>query len=546
MPLHLRKRAGIWHYSRTVPADVRGLIAKRHWRFTLGTDSLREAEAKRSEWDAKHQAIIDNVRRMSAGDKIAAIRNLNKPAYKGLAPVGKRNGIEVHRLAVRKRDIYWRRGKQEDSRAAYAEAEKQALEEAAKLLPSLGPEEQEAVDRAGGLGAFYKRVVRDEDSRDLLGDYRHKTSSEALGVAHEVRDRLLGNKKVILSKLGFRSSQVDEIPEDKDNPRLLAALEDWLAEHKQKPSTATKYRLHVRRLTEHAGNLTVKSLTPDIITRFVEAYGRLPNARALQLKQRKLSMSELLALRVENPSLPSMGAVNVGKMVEYLRAYLRAVKRDDLRLFAKKPKDDRPHATKREGFSPFKPEAMRLLLPAVDEAFGPQSDTAWWVWLLAYSGMRPEESAQLARANVLKQGSIWAFQIDDLEERRVKNAQSLRTIPVHPVLIENGFLDFAHPNGDTDGLLFNSFDYDDKGGRANNPSRRLKALLNKLGIRGKGSAHRFRASFIDAIRNAALPYSIELGLVGHADKNRVHGGYGDGASLKTMAKAIRRVDPLKD
>ena len=81
---------------------------------------------------------------------------------------------------------------------------------------------------------------------------------------------------------------------------------------------------------------------------------------------------------------------------------------------------------------------------------------------------------------------------------------------------------------------------------ANNPSRRLKRVIQYLDIKGPGAAGRFRHTFIDALRNAGLPYAIELGLVGHADDNKHHARYGRGASLVAMAREIGKVDPCLD
>jgi integrase len=441
MPRHLRKRAGVWHYSRIVPHDVRPVLRKKYWRFTLGTSKLREAEAQCAKWDWTHQEAIDRIRSLLASPETLAVETY---PGKSIQPVS--------------------------SQSRKLEA------------PPPGHSSQHNADAVTSMAA--------------------------------------------------------------SDISILNALEMWLAENKQKPSTVVKYRLYIRRLSEFGGKPTVRSLTASLIEKFVASYSRLPNARALNLAQRKLGMPQLLALRATNTSLPLMGAVNVRKMVEYLRAFLRALGRDDLIRAAKKPKDDRPHAERREGYASLKPDKLALVLSAVEKEYGRNSDISWWVWLLAFTGMRPEEAAQLSRDNIHREGAIWAIKIDDLDHRRVKNAQSLRTIPVHPALLRRGFIEFAHPDGVASGLLFQSFDYDDKGGRSNNPSRRLKVVLNRLGIDGKGSAHRFRPSFIDALRNAGVSYSIELGLVGHSDQNRIHGRYGDGASLKAMSKALRHVKPI--
>lgn len=229
MPLHLRRRSGVWHYSRTVPDDVSQVVGARYWRFSLNTRSLRDAEAQRSKWDCKHQALIESIR-----------------------------GSDMRRL------------------------------------------------ESGNAGCLPERPSRTSPLTSTL--------QEPPPVP------------------------CDSLPVPRSHRPILDALEEWLAENKQKPSTVAKYRLHVRRLTEHVGNAICASLTSAQVADFVEAYGRLPNARSLSLSQRKFRMPELLALRRIQPWLPCMGAVNVRKMIEYLRAFLRAVGRGDLCTYAKKPR----------------------------------------------------------------------------------------------------------------------------------------------------------------------------------------------------------------
>ncbi len=555
MPLHLRKRGGLWHYSRTVPEDVRALIGRPYWRFTLATGNVREAEAQRSKFDAEYDTLIEEMRDLTNAQKLSRIR-LESGKAKSKRPkfdprVIKHNGFVVSRATLPiPEEPRWGLSELGDARpevkSAYVGIETQQLRRASALLKNLSTREKRDIETSGGLEKFYRTTRQTRLYENRAASVESEPTSEEHAVRREVKSQLLARREETLEKLGLHSPTVLDDPESPDNPRLKTALENWLTENKQKPPTVVKYRLHIRRLTEFAGNITVKALSGEIVEKFVKAYADLPNARALTLAQRPLPMPQLLALRRLNPDLPAMGGVNVRKMVEYLRAFLRAIKREDLRALVRKPKDDRSHAERTDGYPPIRPNQMRLLLPAVDHEFGRDSDMVWWIWLLAYSGMRPEEAAQLGRANIAQIGPIWAIEINDHDLRKIKNAQSLRTIPVHPKLVERGFIEFARPKGDDQGLVFKSFDYDDKGGRSNNPSRRLKRLLNKLHIEGRGSGHRFRPSFIDAIRNAELPYSIEIGLVGHTDKNRNHGRYGYGITLKTMARVIQKIDPSID
>jgi integrase len=540
---HLQRRGDVWHYSRTVPPDVRDVIGVgRYWRRSLRTSIKSEAVVARDELDVKFNREIETARNLTGAGRATRIKaNIDRRGFVNkLTPDALASSLEllVHGTPSL------------DEGVALAEARERTVIEATRLLPSLEVEDKDEVARAGGVPEF----IREASTRRFLaisGFYGVLPSESekdepfadtdrivVLGEQHQLR-----RDKEILRKLGLSDPAEDEVPESDENPRLLAALESWLKKRHMNPSTKNKYRMHIARLANFLGNLTLKSYTPQMIEIFVTAYGEMPNTRRLSPRERGLPMRELLAKRKLNPDLPPYGAVNVIKMCDYLKSFLRAMKRKDLADAIEKPEDDRPLSKQREGYPPISPAHMRLLLPAVDNRWGPKSDTAWWIWLLAYSGMRPEEAAQLARTNIVKQGDLWCVEVDDEEERRVKNVSSLRTVPIHPKLIKRGFIEFAKPG--QPGNVFASFK-DDKGDLSDNPSRRLKTLLLKLNIAGYGSAHRFRASYIDAMRNARVSYAVELRLVGHVDKNRVHGGYGLGADVRTAARELHKIDPCRD
>jgi len=574
MTLHLWHRKGVWWYSRTIPEDVRGVIGLGpYWRFSLKTSSLREAEALRSEWDTKHQAEIDEIRRMTGHQKLSAIRSqcprkptAKKPTVAASEPEGSDTdqidteeapggGLIVRRTTAERvaGAKKWRlaepRGQTEDAKKEFDKVERDLLNDAAARLATLTERERKIIDREGGLESFYRKVAKDANHESIR---KELFGTPDLGNEHkEIQragsDARLSQHIATLQKLGLEVVGHDATAESETNPRIRTALEKFLKKKSRADSTSVKYRLHINRLADFTGNPTIAGLTADKLLAFIKCYEELPNSRGLAPKQRSLSMLELLAIRQRDPAIPALSKISVIKMCEYLKAFLKFIKRHDLRLIVEKPEDDRPDAEKDEGYPAFSPADMKLLLPSVDERFGKGSDTAWWVWLMAYSGCRPEEAAQLDRSNINKKGEVWTMRIDDRDERRVKNPESHREVPIHPLLIKKGFAEFAHPKGNNKGLVFQSFERDDKGGRANNPSRRLKRLLDILFLEGAGAAHRFRATFIDAMRNAELPYAVCLALVGHSDRHsRHHGKYGEGAGLPIQARLIGKVDPLAD
>jgi len=71
-------------------------------------------------------------------------------------------------------------------------------------------------------------------------------------------------------------------------------------------------------------------------------------------------------------------------------------------------------------------------------------DEKFWLPLLGlYHGNRLEEFAQLRLGDVRTDGGIMYLDINDEDGKQVKNNQSMRRVPIHPKLIELGFLDYA-------------------------------------------------------------------------------------------------------
>jgi integrase len=69
-------------------------------------------------------------------------------------------------------------------------------------------------------------------------------------------------------------------------------------------------------------------------------------------------------------------------------------------------------------------------------------DSKYWLPLLGlYHGNRLEEFAQLLVTDLKEEDGITYFDINDEGGKQVKNEQSKRRVPVHPKLVEMGFLD---------------------------------------------------------------------------------------------------------
>jgi integrase len=215
-------------------------------------------------------------------------------------------------------------------------------------------------------------------------------------------------------------------------------------------------------------------------------------------------------------------------------------------------KDPRRRQEIARGFTPVE---MRAIFDNIDVVYDVTRkryqqraiDMGWLVRVCAYTGARLEELAQLMRADVRKIGDVWVIDINENSGRRLKNENSVRLVPVHPELLKLGFVEWAR-NGEGK-RVFRSFQplpARPENTCGHSASSGFGRFLDTLGLTDRAiNFHSFRHTFITAMRNARVAYSVELAISGHADNmSPVHGNYGSPAYVKVLFEEIAKVDPM--
>lgn len=168
-----------------------------------------------------------------------------------------------------------------------------------------------------------------------------------------------------------------------------------------------------------------------------------------------------------------------------------------------------------------------------------------WISLLSFlSGARLDEIGRLTPTDIELE-PVPYFRI-----RRGKNQSSVRDVPLHPKLIELGFLDYVTairaaghtslwPNLKTRSDVFSN-------------SEVLGKWFNRfihetLKMPASVVFHSFRHTFKDMCRDALIPRDLHHALTGHMksddDRKNVGDDYGKGFSLETKFKQISRIEP---
>lgn len=186
----------------------------------------------------------------------------------------------------------------------------------------------------------------------------------------------------------------------------------------------------------------------------------------------------------------------------------------------------------------YKPPAAHS--PVTRESFYVTAAKRWLPWLCALTGARVAEMGQLRVQDVITEKGITYIRITP-EAGNVKSGQ-YRDVPVHPQLVELGFLDFVKASGD--GPLF----YDPSKARkagAQHPSKivaaRVSTWVRSLGLIDEtvDPSHGWRHRFKTVGREAEINDRVLDALQGHAGRT-AGDNYGD-ITLKNRDAAIRKI-----
>ncbi|MHB1581352.1 MAG: site-specific integrase, partial [Acidithiobacillus sp.] len=167
-----------------------------------------------------------------------------------------------------------------------------------------------------------------------------------------------------------------------------------------------------------------------------------------------------------------------------------------------------------------------------------------WIPLIAlYSGARLNEIGQLTVDHIILE-SVPYFKI-----LKAKNQGSIRDVPIHPKLIELGFLDYVEAirsAGQTSLWPFLR-----SRSQVSTDSEVLgrwfgRFIHHTLNLPPEVTFHSFRHTFKDFCRNALIPRDLHHALTGHASPGQVANvgdSYGDGYAIAIKAQQMAKIDP---
>ena len=168
----------------------------------------------------------------------------------------------------------------------------------------------------------------------------------------------------------------------------------------------------------------------------------------------------------------------------------------------------------------------------------------FWVPLISlFHGMRLNEICQLQLGQIKTERGIWYFDIRVSDGgQRLKTSQSKRRIPLHPKILEIGFLSYLsqlRERGEVQ--LFPELTLDARGYHSRKLTRWFASFLESCSVRSsRKSFHSFRHTWRDAARENRVPDEAAEAVGGWA-RNGTASRYGSGYSLEFLEGEMKRI-----
>lgn len=172
---------------------------------------------------------------------------------------------------------------------------------------------------------------------------------------------------------------------------------------------------------------------------------------------------------------------------------------------------------------------------------------AWryWIPLIGiYTGMRLNEICQLYVDDVRYLNRIWYFRLtNERSDQSLKNKQSKRLVPIHPKLIELGFIDFVKSIREAKkDRLFYQFEYSPKNHYTHAMSMWFARYLKGLGIEGRNKVfHSFRHTVKPYLRDAGISQEYQNAICGWSASDIGERVYGGEIPIKVLYQEISKL-----
>jgi integrase len=343
-----------------------------------------------------------------------------------------------------------------------------------------------------------------------------------------------------------------------DVSKLLSSyVEPYLAHvqtaNRPTGKTLDSYRAAITLFIDIVGDKPLNTLAVHDQNKFEDTIGKVPANRTKIAQARALSLDEMIALDV--PKLSLQSAKNIAQRTNNFLtwAFRREGGKLPFELMGNVRITVRSKTVQRRAFTD--DELHTLFSPATYAQGRQQSPYTYWLPLIGlHSGMRINEIAQLALADIGSRDGITCFHVTDdgddetdgRRAKRVKTDAGRRIVPVHDALVHLGLLDYVHTvRQEGHKVLFPEL-IGGRDGPGQAASKQFARYCDRVKLNDRDLVfHSFRHGAIGRMRAAGIAKELSMVVVGHTPADDVHDSYGDIKNDFKIADRKRAIDALR-
>ncbi len=349
------------------------------------------------------------------------------------------------------------------------------------------------------------------------------------------------------------------LPESKQSGNMGLLLSELLEKYveiklsdgKWKIQDLATYKNRISTVIEILGDIPAESVTRDMMRQCRDTLRKLPPQRTHRKEFRDKTIKELVEMNLPDNKTFNIKTINM--MIEaFSGMFQKAIQEGWLNININPAsklqiEDNRLNIDLR---TPFTQEEINTLFFSGDfkiEKF--KHPSFYWVPLIAIlSGMRLEEICQLYCEDIQKdKDGIWYFDIKATDsqgnstDKRVKNKNATRYVPIHDYLIKNKFIEYVEKvKNEGHVRIFHelkksthTYNYGKQVGKAFSEYLKKKNMKNK-----RTTFHSLRHSFADYFNKRGLNNDIFLQIFGHENSKLSVSLYGSRFTPKQCYEAI--------
>ncbi|MGR3660504.1 MAG: DUF6538 domain-containing protein, partial [Paracoccaceae bacterium] len=228
---------------------------------------------------------------------------------------------------------------------------------------------------------------------------------------------------------------------------LMDLAEEMNSQKSATKQTADAVKYCVRRFLELHGDLPLNDIEIGHLAEYADRILELPVSTKPEIRSLDFNKSAALAAR---NGLQTISETTRKNQIAHLKSLTKfavpagKLSDDPFRLFSLLEKRVKYSEQAKSGPVPFTADQIKKIFKEVRDNRHIDTIDRWAPFVAAYQGARLEEICQIMVVNIKTYDGVPCIELTDEDDiQKIKNRSSFRTIPIHPALITEGFMDLV-------------------------------------------------------------------------------------------------------